>query len=471
MKKLFKYLLIFSSILICCIMLMAFVALIPQSSIQRNSEKSALYLYEEELFHPLVNGEKLTTIDNYADTILLNIVYNLDEKQPLRSVFSASYYNEDWLNVNEGYKMAVSENKEPNISYSRYWHGNMIFLKPLLIFLDIQGIRIFNAIVLAALMSCLGISLFRRKQKILLSAMVIGLFSIGIFFVPLCIEYTATFIIMVAACLLAIHMEDKGDEKLLPIFFITGMLTCFFDFLTTETITFTMPLVMVLCLRYKPVVTISINGSNKNRNKINQVNQESNIGIGKAIKTKTFIRKEDVHIKEALNFSVKAGVLWIIAYVLMWLAKWSLSSIILKINAFEAALKQAEVRTIGNAAGSLLDQYTGAVFRNIALLFPLNFGKTYGEVILIFFGVVFLMLCVWFLYRKNKVEDGWLLKLLMLIGVIPYIRYIVLSNHSYLHYFFTYRAQLVTITILFYVIFTSIDKKLIYKEFCKNKNQ
>ena len=133
----------------------------------------------------------------------------------------------------------------------------------------------------------------------------------------------------------------------------------------------------------------------------------------------------------------------------------------LKINAFEAALKQAEVRTIGSAAGSLFDQYTGAVFRNIALLFPLNFGKTYGEVVLIFSGMVFLILCVWFSYRKNKVEDGWLLKLLMLIGIIPYIRYIVLSNHSYLHYFFTYRAQLVTITVLFYVIFMSIDKKLI----------
>ena len=101
MNKIFKYSLIFSSILVCCIMLMVLAALIPKSSIQLNSEKSAAYLYKEELFHPLVKEEKLTTIDNYADTILLNIVYSLDEKQPLKSVFSASYYNEDWINVNE----------------------------------------------------------------------------------------------------------------------------------------------------------------------------------------------------------------------------------------------------------------------------------------------------------------------------------------------------------------------------------
>lgn len=430
---------------------MVLAALIPKSSIQLNSEKSAAYLYKEELFHPLVKEEKLTTIDNYADTILLNIVYNLDEKQPLKSVFSASYYNEDWLNVNEGYNMSVNENKEPNISYSRYWHGNMIFLKPLLMFLDIQGIRIFNAIVLAALICALGVSLIKKKQKVLLSAMVIGLLSIGVFFVPLCIEYTSTFIIMAVICLLVTHMEDIGDEKLLPIFFISGMLTCFFDFLTTETITFTMPLVMVLCLRYKPVGAILINGSKNNKSKRNKVNQDSNC------------------FKEAFNLSIKAGALWIIAYVLMWLAKWSLSSIILKINAFEAAIKQAEVRTIGNAAKSILEQYLGAVFRNIALLFPLNFGKTYGEVLLIFLGVFFLIGCIWFLYRKNKVEDGGLLKLLGLIGMIPYIRYVALSNHSYLHYFFTYRAQLVTITVLIYIFFMSLDKKLINKKFFKLK--
>lgn len=490
MNKVFKYSLIFSSILITCIGCMILGALIPKSSIQLNSEKSATYLYEEELFHPLIKEEKLTTIDNYADTILLNIVYSLDEKQPLKSVFSASYYNEDWLNVNEGYKMAVNENKEPNISYSRYWHGNMIFLKPLLMFFDIQEIRIFNAIVLAALICALGVSLIKKKQNVLLIAMVIGLLSIGVFFVPLCIEYTSTFIIMAVICLLVIHVEHRGDEKLLPIFFISGMLTCFFDFLTTETITFTMPLVIALCLRYKPGVAL-INGSKNNKSKRNKVNQEvkqevnqgSNFKTGETIETNGFARKKTVItkeasnkegsncFKEAFNLSIKAGLLWTMAYVLMWLAKWSLSSIILKINAFEAALKQAEVRTIGNAAKSIFEQYTGAIFRNIALLFPLNFGKSYGEVILIFLGVVFLIGCIWFLYRKNKVENGWLLNLLGLIGMIPYIRYIALSNHSYLHYFFTYRAQLVTITVLIYIFFMGLDKKLINKEFSKFKRK
>lgn len=38
--------------------------------------------------------------------------------------------------------------------------------------------------------------------------------------------------------------------------------------------------------------------------------------------------------------------------------------------------------------------------------------------------------------------------LMFVIASIPYIRFLVLGNHSYLHYFFTYRAQIATILCL-----------------------
>jgi hypothetical protein len=39
----------------------------------------------------------------------------------------------------------------------------------------------------------------------------------------------------------------------------------------------------------------------------------------------------------------------------------------------------------------------------------------------------------------------------LLLGVLPYLRYLALSNHSYMHYFFTYRAQMVTVLAAFYL--------------------
>ncbi|PHV72215.1 hypothetical protein CS063_01700 [Sporanaerobium hydrogeniformans] len=432
MKQVCKYLLLFGITNVSLVLLLILTAQIPRSSIESNSQKSATYLDEKEaLFHTVVEGQKLTTIDNYADTILLNIVYSLDVQHPLESVLLASYYKEEWQNANEAYRAAVTKHKPPNQPYTRYWHGQIIFLRPLLLFLDIRGIRWINAVVMTALLSWLGVLLIKKQQKLLLGAFIIGFISVGGVMVPWCLEYISTFILMLGVSIAALFMEDRGDEKLLPLFFTAGMLTSFFDFLTTETITLTMPLVMVLCIRQRKGVL------------------------------KDF--------KSGFSLSIKAGALWAGAYALMWLSKWSISTLVLKTNIFKEALEQAQVRAVGDVASSLADQWIGAVFRNIALLVPFNFGKTYGEVILLILGAAFAMFCLLFLYKKKQ-QETWFLYLMMLIGLVPYIRYSVLSNHSYLHYFFTYRAQIVTVTVLLYAVLSSLDQKLLQKDFKKIKS-
>lgn len=115
-------------------------------------------------------------------------------------------------------------------------------------------------------------------------------------------------------------------------------------------------------------------------------------------------------------------------------------------------------------AGNAFRQCSDAIFRNIALLIPFNFAKSYLGVVFLVLGTGFVLFCIWFLYRKKQ-TTSWLMQLLILIGLIPYVRYIILSNHAYLHYFFTYRAQLVTVTVLGYAFCMSLDKKLIEKDF------
>ena len=38
------------------------------------------------------------------------------------------------------------------------------------------------------------------------------------------------------------------------------------------------------------------------------------------------------------------------------------------------------------------------------------------------------------------------------LALLPYLRYLVLSNHAYLHFFFTYRAQMVCIMVVAYLV-------------------
>jgi len=89
-----------------------------------------------------------------------------------------------------------------------------------------------------------------------------------------------------------------------------------------------------------------------------------------------------------------------------------------------------------------------AVVRNVKCLFPLEYG-TAGMLAAI--GIALILMYVGYVYHKNRINKPWILLLLM-IGAVPYIRYMVLSNHAYLHFFFTYRAQMAAIVALVMIL-------------------
>ena len=44
------------------------------------------------------------------------------------------------------------------------------------------------------------------------------------------------------------------------------------------------------------------------------------------------------------------------------------------------------------------------------------------------------------------------------VALIPYVRYLVLHNHSYIHYSFTYRAQAATVIAICFIFFELFEK-------------
>jgi hypothetical protein len=418
-KKILKYVLLYGLVLGIGLLLLVLSACIPRQWVQQHSEGSAVYLNEKPLFAPLLDGQKWTTVDNYADTISLSIAYSFDDKQPLKSALEANYHKEPTLNVNEAYKLGVMAQQQGSTPYTRYWHGSTVLLKPLLMFLDIRGIRWLSALVVVGLSAGLSVVLYKKQHKLLLLSFVLGLVFTAAWMVPLCVEYTSTVIVMLLVLWALILIQPQNVS---PVFFVTGIVTCYFDFLTTETITITVPLLFLLCLAFE-------NG-------------------------------QLTDFMQGFRLTIKTGLLWALGYGLMWVSKWSISSIVLGRNTFIEAAQQVQLRTVGEAASGPVQQLIGALFRNVALLFPMFFGKTYGQVFLLFVALMFVLSCLW-LWYGGKVNTLWFTKLLLLIGLLPYMRYSVLNNHSYLHYLFTYRAQLVTVMALSYCFVYSLDKKLL----------
>ena len=93
-KRIIKYIAVY--IIAAAVMtgLLVGVACIPQKSIKENVRKSADFLCSNYIFLEKAEGIDASTIDRYADSILVAIAYQYDSKNPLESVMWSSYYTE-----------------------------------------------------------------------------------------------------------------------------------------------------------------------------------------------------------------------------------------------------------------------------------------------------------------------------------------------------------------------------------------
>ena len=287
----------------------------------------------------------------------------------------------------------------PNVDYFRYWHGGMVLLRPLFVFTGIQGARAVLGVLLLILTGLTVFLLWRQKAKGLAVCYVLGNLIVQAWMCAFCIEYITTFLLMntVLIALLVYFPKRKDTESLYRHVYgmlcAAGVWTCFFDFLTTETLTVTMPILFLLVLRYQ-------------KGELDGLWQECRQAFMQAMES----------AGERIGGTVYLG------------------------------------NTTADPEASGVQRFFGAIFRNQGSLFPFRDSMGTGAAALSFMGMLFLCFAIVYLFR-SKNFDGRTVVLCLLVGTVPYLRYAVLENHAYLHYFFTYRAQLVTVTMLLFVTY------------------
>lgn len=248
MKNKLKYLLPLGIVLLCFV-LEIMVTLIPKTAIQEKCEESASFFYERQLFPTQIKGIENSRLDYYADCILLNIVYELDGKHPIESVAKSAYFDREKVNVNCNLMEAVYEKETANKEYARYWHGSMVWLRILLCFLNVEQIYLVYSILIFAGILGHVIYFFCRKQGRIAVSFLIGFLLIQGFWMGKCIEYGNNMLLLLIMLPFFIRSAQREDNNLYLLCAISGILTCFVDFLTTETITITVPLFFVLYLQ------------------------------------------------------------------------------------------------------------------------------------------------------------------------------------------------------------------------------
>ena len=306
-------------------------------------------------------------------------------------------------------------------------------------------------IVLTGLLFLLSIGLWKKKLKLFAGTLWTAAIIINYPMIAWCTEYQSTWFIMLGVSL-AVLKYYKKPEQVACLSVVSGVCCAFFDFLTTETIAFVIPIAIVFCLWEKE-------------------------GLWK-------------NFRQCLLYLFVWGISWCIAYLGTLFTKWGFSTILLGQNRFfhaitmmfyrqgaesvytEADRVLSQTELVSNATNSLqISQPITALLVNIRLMLGLSEKITLQE---LFFTILFLtglIICIVYLFRKTG-NQCILPFMLFLLGSIPVLRIIILHNHSLEHCFFVYRALFGTVVcgILGFVYIIDWNfLKSIYREKKKRK--
>lgn len=322
--------------------------------------------------------------------------------------------------LNPGGTNIFQKAQVPN--YSRYWQGYIIVLKPLFVFLNYSEIR--YAYMFAHLI-CLSLLVVLMAEKISYVSSMSMVISVGagyFIILPYSLQYSSVFFVMYLASIVLLLVKDiskVSTTSLICFFGVVGCITNFFDFLTV------------------PLITL---------------------GIPLAIYTLRCQKQQLKCLSKVIMFSLA----WC-SYFIMWISKWIIGSFVLHQNIIADAINQASMRiSAKDEAG--LENYSriDTIKLNFQDILPKGIGV--NKMII----VIIILLSILILFHESKRVIVSLLPLL-LIALYPYIWYLIMTNHSHIHHFFTYRNQIISLFCLLTFILQTISFEKIKRTINKNK--
>lgn len=394
-----------ASLILLSLLLMMSVTFIPRTAIKDNAVSVITQIHDEGPY-PIVRTPILL-LDNFTDCVMCNVVLSCDSSYSLvqKSLLNPVQVSNKGKVIEETYLWAIGEKEISRKShYGRYWHGYQVPLTLLLLVTDYNGIRLFNGILYLFLFICtIWLMCKRCGWQLSIAFLVAILMTASPYIAPMSMQFFGCHAIMLIATIIVLLRKQSSDKDF-TIFLTIGACTAFIDLLTTPVITLGVPLACYIA----------------------------------------YLRPQRTMRTIAL-----LSLAWVLGYVTLWASKWVIATVITGENVIANALGTVQFRTIGNGSyfdalkpiGSLLsmlDKY------NISLSNVIVFTI----IIIAIFAMIFIIRRGW---KPLKQQLWWLI-----IGALPLVWYCLLPQHSISHFFFTWRALLVTVFSLTAMILYSI---------------
>lgn len=390
LKMMRNILAIFLGLLIGGYIALVCVYALPTDAIRQNVSEASNIIQMEGSHPELIYGHQDTMLDNLTDSImLLTARYEIQENIFTEALLS-NRETADGMMDSEilAFEAEGHEVETQTAGYGRYWHGYLLYLKPLLMVFNYGQIRYLIGFVQMMLFAAvLYLMTKKQKEKHLLPFVTTYLFmnpaalTLSLQYLPISLITMIQMIVLL--CCEKKYKEDHG--RWIYHFFIVGCLVSYFDLLTYPLLTLGIPLVFLL-----------------------------------AENSKSFQ-------KDCVQF-VKCCAAWGGGYVMMWAGKWLLGSLFTKENLIADALESVLLRT-GVAEDEIQVSAFEAILKNIGV-------NKLGLLLVILAAAVLIIYSVW-KYRNMEVRSNP--GSILLCACLPFAWYVVISNHSYIHYWFTYR--------------------------------
>ncbi len=378
------------------IVLLCLVFLLPTLPMYQHVKDSA-YVFSIEGEYPSLDGSSSKLLDNYTDALMLGSAI-FDKKDSSLLEKTMNVYHPQYDDSFPTYcLLAYTEDYDGMYagSNSRYWHGYLVFLKPLLLVIDYLQFRTVNRLFLPCLVLVILAVLVKRDQKKMILPFLAAVFFLRPSAVAFSLQYSTIFYIsMISILIIALWRDQlKKNNRFLFYFLILGILTNYLDFLTY------------------PIATLGIS----------------------AVMWLTC--HTDASLAEKIRGILANSVSWAFGYFGMWIAKWTAASLLLDQNVFQDALQQALFRTSDSAFGSHFTRWD-AIYKNISM----GFGRIEWLTVILFGAA--LLYGIWACHFRLKQFLFHGIPYL-LVCLMPFVWYGVLQNHSYIHPLFTYRSLVV----------------------------
>lgn len=408
-KSILKYPFIFIIVIIIFILTLLLSSLFPRDWIQENTYESAEILEEEGNPFEIIG----IRLDNYTDALMINTAYSINSSEAFESIMldRKNYLpdREQIIYLDKNLELACSKEADNDImkelmktvnndigesfEYARYWHGYLVFLRPALIFFNINEIKVINCILLALLAFYLIMNLSKRISSKFCWVIILGLVIFDYFLMGLTFQGLMTFFISMIFSIIICKRFEK-IKNIGIYFFIVGMITCFLDLLTHPIITLGLPMIIYFLLKQE---------------------------------------KEKVTLKESIKIIVINSILWGIGYILTYITKWVLVDAIYNRDLVTKAItqffyrSQEDIISTMTWSRALQKNFDNLGIKNLIYFIPL---------------IIYTIIELIRNYKTIRFDIKAALPYLI-ITIMPIAWIILMKNHSIYHDYFTYRGLII----------------------------